>query len=155
MKRTSLTRSSKSPFFHSFNLLFSDLVWSLALEFLLHFCNSNNGIIIKALLVILWSWLQSTHSSIKRVHSWNWWMTMNYFCGMVDRRKVFSLISSQDHCQRFSPSRISDTPRAGFERAQNLSWGLVEWSCAVLITITVILEFSHLYTIYRPFLKAA
>ena len=25
------------------------------------------------------------------------------FCGMVDQRKVFSLISSQDHCQRSSP----------------------------------------------------
>ena len=24
---------------------------------------------------------------------------MNYFCGMVDRRKAFGLISSQDHCQ--------------------------------------------------------
>ena len=24
---------------------------------------------------------------------------MNYFCGMVDRRKAFSLISSRDHCQ--------------------------------------------------------
>ena len=30
------------------------------------------------------------------------------------RRKAFSLISSQDHCQRSSPSRISDTPQAGF-----------------------------------------
>ena len=26
------------------------------------------------------------------------------FCGMVDRRKAFSLISSRDHCQRSSPS---------------------------------------------------
>ena len=42
------------------------------------------------------------------------------FCGMVDRRKAFSLISSRDHCQRSSPSR------AGFEPAQNLSSGLVE-----------------------------
>ena len=51
---------------------------------------------------------------------------MNGFCGMVHRRKKFSLISSRDHCQRSSPSRISDTPRAGFEPAQNLSSGLVE-----------------------------
>ena len=50
-------------------------------------------------------------------------MMMNCFCGMVDRRKAFSLISSRDHCQRSSPSRISDTPRAGFEPAQNLSSG--------------------------------
>ena len=36
---------------------------------------------------------------------------INCFCGMVDRRKVFSLISSRDHCQRSSPSRICDMPR--------------------------------------------
>ena len=63
-------------------------------------------------------------------------MMMNYFCGMADRRKAFSLISSRDHCQRSSPSWISDTPRAGFEPAQNLSSGLVEWNCAVVITTT-------------------
>ena len=32
---------------------------------------------------------------------------MNCFCGMVDRRKTYSLISSRDHCQKFSRSRIS------------------------------------------------
>ena len=53
-------------------------------------------------------------------------MMMNGFCGMVDRRKAFRLISSRDHCQRSLPSRISDTPQAGFEPAQNLSSGLVE-----------------------------
>ena len=63
-------------------------------------------------------------------------MMMNCFCGMVDWQKAFSLISSRDHCQRFSPSRISDTPRAGFEPVQNLSSGLAEWSCAVVITTT-------------------
>ena len=41
-----------------------------------------------------------------------------FFCGVVDRRKGFSLISSQDHSQRSSPSLISNTPRAGFEPAQ-------------------------------------
>ena len=61
---------------------------------------------------------------------------MNCFCGMVDRRKTFSLISIRGHCQRSSASRISDTPRAGFEPAQSLSLGLVEWSCAVVITMT-------------------
>ena len=63
-------------------------------------------------------------------------MMMNCFCGMVDRRKAISLISSRDHCQRSSPSSISYKPRAGFETAQNLSSGFVEWSCAVVITIT-------------------
>ena len=51
-------------------------------------------------------------------------MMKTCFCGIVDRRKAFSLISSRDHCQRFSTSRISDTPQAGFELAQNLSSGL-------------------------------
>ena len=46
-------------------------------------------------------------------------MMVNCFCGMVDRRKTFSLISSRDHCQRSSPLQISDTPRAGFKPAQN------------------------------------
>ena len=41
---------------------------------------------------------------------------LNCFCGMVDRRKAFSLISSRDHCQRSSPSRICDTPRIFFEQ---------------------------------------
>ena len=63
-------------------------------------------------------------------------MMMNYFCGMVDRRKEFSLISSRDHCQRSSPSRNSETPQAGSEPAQSLSSGLVEWSYAVVITTT-------------------
>ena len=53
---------------------------------------------------------------------------------MVDLRKGFSLISSWDHCHRSSPSRISDMPWAGFEPAQYLSSGLVEWSCAIVIT---------------------
>ena len=63
-------------------------------------------------------------------------MMMNCFCSMVKRGKAFSLISSRGHCQRSSPLRISNTPQAGFEPAQNLSSGLVEWSCAVVITTT-------------------
>ena len=62
-----------------------------------------------------------------------WWM-MNCFCGKVNRRKAFGLISSPDHCQRSSPSRVSDTVRAGFEPAQNLNWSLFEWNCALVIT---------------------
>ena len=63
-------------------------------------------------------------------------MMMNCFCGMVDRRKVFNLISGRDHCQISSPLWISDTPWAGFEPAQNLSSGLDQGSCAVVITTT-------------------
>ena len=61
---------------------------------------------------------------------------MNCFCGMVDRWKAFRLISSRDRCQRSSPSRISDTPWAGFGPVQDLSSGLIEWSHAVMITTT-------------------
>ena len=61
---------------------------------------------------------------------------MNCLCGMVDRRKAFSLISSRDHCQRSLPLRISDTPQAGFQPAQNLSLGFFEWSCTAVITTT-------------------
>ena len=53
-------------------------------------------------------------------------MMMNCFRGMADRRKAFSLISSRDHCQKCSPSRISDTPRAGFVFVQNLNSESVE-----------------------------
>ena len=67
---------------------------------------------------------------------WNYLMMMNYFCGMFDRRKAFSLISSQDHFQRCSSSRISHTLRAGFESVQNLSSSFAEWSCIVRVTTT-------------------
>ena len=53
-------------------------------------------------------------------------MMMNCFCGMVEQRKPFHLISSWDHCQRSSPSQISDTPQAGFEPVQNMSSGLLK-----------------------------
>ena len=61
---------------------------------------------------------------------------MIFFCGMVDRRKAFSLISSQPHCQRSSPWRIYHMSSAGSKHAQNLSWSFVKWSCAVVITTT-------------------
>ena len=93
------------------------------------------------LILIHFSWI-----SVACVCSCEWgklWLLVtllkilvNCFCGMVDRRMAFSLISSRDHCQKFSPSRISDTPRTGFELAQNLNSGFVEWSCAVVTTTT-------------------
>ena len=51
---------------------------------------------------------------------------MNCFCGMVDQRKAFSLISNQDHCSPCSLWRISDTTRAGFDPVQNLSSKVVQ-----------------------------
>ena len=61
---------------------------------------------------------------------------MNCFCGIVDWWKMFSYISNQDHCQRSLPLWIPDTPPTRFEPAQNLISGFIEWSCAVVITIT-------------------
>ena len=51
---------------------------------------------------------------------------MNYFCGTVDQGKPFSFISSQEHCQKSSPSQIFNTAQVGFESALNLSSGFVE-----------------------------
>ena len=81
---------------------------------------------------------------------------MNCFCGMVDRRKLISLIYSRDHCQRSSPSWISNTPWTGFEPAQNLISGLVKWGGAVVITTTPQRHNSHdsppsLTTIWKNF----
>ena len=61
---------------------------------------------------------------------------MNCFCSIVDQWKMSSLISSRDYYQRSSLLQISDMLRAGFEPAQNLSSGFVEWSCSVVITTT-------------------
>ena len=61
-------------------------------------------------------------------------MMINVFSGIVDKGKTFSLIFSWGHCQRSSPSRISDTQRA--RSSQNFSLGFDEWSCAVVITTT-------------------
>ena len=78
---------------------------------------------------------RATHSLV-RMMMMMMMMMMNCFCGMVEWRKAFSIISSWDHCQRPSTLRISDTSQAGFEHAQNLSSDLVKWSCAVVITTT-------------------
>ena len=53
-------------------------------------------------------------------------MMMNCFCGMIDQQRVFSLISSRDHCQRSLLLQISDTPLTGFELMQMLSLGFIE-----------------------------
>ena len=57
-----------------------------------------------------------------------------WFCGLLDQQKAFSLVSNREYYQRFSPSLISDTLQAGFVPAQNLILNYVEWSCEVVIT---------------------
>ena len=63
-------------------------------------------------------------------------MMMNCFVVWLTNQRCLVFISSQDHCQRSSPLQISDMLRSGFEPAQNLSSGLIEWSCAVVIITT-------------------
>ena len=122
------------PFFQSFGNILVSKHWlkiifrGLQIELLQSF----------SILILIWSRPWALLGS----NFWRMMMMMNCFCGMIDRRKASSLISSRDHCQRSSPSRISDTPRAGFEPAQNLGSGLVEWNCAVVITTTPRRHFS-------------
>ena len=95
--------------------------------------------------------LQNAEESAKKILNskfYGWWyissiiLMMDWFCGMVDWQKSFSLISSWDHCQRSSPSRISIILQAGFEPAQNLSSGFVESNCAIVITTTSLHHYS-------------
>ena len=68
---------------------------------------------------------------------------------MVDHRKASNSISSQDYRQRFSPSQISDTVRAGFETVKNLSSGFSELSCAEVITTSVyVFQFLIVFVSY-------
>ena len=62
-----------------------------------------------------------------------WWIV---FVVWLTTKEAFSLISSWDHCQRSSPSRIFDTLWAGFEPVQRPCSGLVGWRCTVAITTT-------------------
>ena len=71
----------------------------------------------------------------QRLAIWWWWWWLVFVVWLTDERRLW-LISSRDHCQRFSPSQISDTPRAGFESAQNLSSDFDERSGAVVIITT-------------------
>ena len=101
----------------------------LSTEVKLHLCKSSSRLFMECYCHV---WAVLPYYYLNTIMM----MMMNCFCGMVDRRKAFSLISSRDHCQRFSPLQISDTPQAWFELAQNLRSGFVEWSCAVVITTT-------------------
>ena len=99
--------------------------FSLQSSFMLATCSMP----LRNIREILEAWEERKRYMLK-IDMW-WWM--NCYCVTVDWQKAFNLISSRDHCQRSSPSQISDTPRAGFEPAQNLSSGFVEWSCAVVM----------------------
>ena len=74
-----------------------------------------------------------------QLQKWWWWWWIVFVVWLTDERR--SLISSRDHCQRSPPLRISDTPRTGFEPAQNLSSSFDEWSCAVVLTTTLLIHY--------------
>ena len=75
---------------------------------------------------VKWIWMKG--------YIWWWWWIV--FVVWLNDERRFVLFPSRDHCQRSSPSRISDTLQTGFKPAQNLSSGLVEWSYALVITTT-------------------
>ena len=53
-------------------------------------------------------------------------MMMNFLAEWLMEEKCLCLISIQDHSQRFLPLQVSETLRAGFEPAPNLSLDFVE-----------------------------
>ena len=116
-------------FFHKIHLFICCTVFSSFLE-----CQMYNSVTEKNLNIDVMLW-PSTSSNKLITKSYYYlfviimmimMMIMNCCHGMADRQKAFSLISSRHHCQRSSPSRISDTPRAASEPAQNLISGFVE-----------------------------
>ena len=63
-------------------------------------------------------------------------MMMNCCRWMVDRREMLCLISSHDHCHRFSQLQTFNILRSGYECTQYLSSEFSEISCAVVISTT-------------------
>ena len=93
--------------------------------------------------------ITSNEKACKSAH-WRRWIALWWLTG---EKCLFSLISSRGHCQRSSPLRICDTPRAIFEPAQNLSSNFVEWNCAVVITTTLHYHFFYRCSVKKPVLK--
>ena len=60
----------------------------------------------------------------------NWWWWWIAFVVWLTNGKCLVLFPV------LFPSQISDMPQAGFEPAQKLSSGLIEWSCALAINTT-------------------
>ena len=79
-------------------------------------------------------------------------MMINCFCGMVDRRKAFSIISSRYYCQRFSPLQISDTPRAGFENMGKYS-SYVQFKCRLSVAFLKLVNSLKLICVINTFMR--
>ena len=64
----------------------------------------------------------------------SWWQWTVFVVWLTNERHLALFpAGNKAKRQRSSPSRISDTPQAGFEPAQNLICGFVEWRCAAVI----------------------
>ena len=109
-----------------------------SLLFILKLCPATISVqkLLCQMFVMQYSKIQPWFSQLMMLMMMMMMIMMNCFCGMVDRWKTFNLISSWENCQRFSTLRIFEKPQAGFELAQNIGSGFVEWIVAVLITIT-------------------
>ena len=68
-----------------------------------------------------------------KVEEWWWWWIV-FVVWLTDKRHL-TLFPART-ILRDPHHRESPTCQTGFEPAQNLSLGLVEWSCTVVITIT-------------------
>ena len=64
---------------------------------------------------------------------WWWWWTV-FVVWLTDGR--YLALFSAKTTVRDPHHHKSDTPQVGFETAQNLSSGFVEWSCSVVLTTT-------------------
>ena len=83
------------------------------------------------------------------VLTWWWWIV--FVVWLTDERRLTLFPAGtivRDPHHRESPTR-----RAGFEPAQNLSSGLVEWSCAVVITNTPRCHIKILFPYVLTFVK--
>ena len=74
-------------------------------------------------------------------------MMINCFCGMVDRRKAFSLISSLDHCQRSSPpahfaSRVWTCAEPEFSALNRTFMGKIRKFCHFSLENSITSEYS-------------
>lgn len=65
-------------------------------------------------------------------------MMMNCFFKMFDQQNNLSLISSWDHCRRFSLLQIFNLSQAGLKPEQNLISCFAEWIWAEVLTATYI-----------------
>ena len=58
---------------------------------------------------------------------------------MVEQQKALSFISNRNHCQKFSPSQISETPQVGLEFSSILFFNFERRTQNPIVTLCMIL----------------